>query len=294
MFEGVIPALITPFEDGRIDRVSLKRLIDHQIEGGVHAIVPCGTTGESATLTHDEHKELITLCLEYVDGRVPVIAGTGSNSTSESIALTHFAKVAGVAGALLITPYYNKPTQEGLYQHYKAVAEAVDIPIVLYNVPGRTSVDMVPSTVTRLAKIPNIVAIKEATADLERASVIRDECGDALTLISGDDATFLPFLSIGGRGAISVTANLVPDKVVAIWNHWQAGETQEALAIHQQLLTLNRLLFCQTSPIPVKAAAAMMGLCRAELRLPLTPLDEPFGTPLQAALKQLGVVADGS
>jgi 4-hydroxy-tetrahydrodipicolinate synthase len=200
MFDGVYSALITPFSKGRLDRDALTKLVEYQISQGISGVVPCGTTGESATLSHDEHKEVIKFCVELVAGRVPVIAGTGSNATGESIELTRFAKEVGADGALLITPYYNKPTQEGLFQHYKSVAQAVDIPVVLYNVPGRTAVDMSSDTVARLAEFSNIVAIKEATADLERVSIIHKQCGDKISLISGDDATFLPFLAVGGKG----------------------------------------------------------------------------------------------
>ncbi|MBF0178318.1 MAG: 4-hydroxy-tetrahydrodipicolinate synthase [Magnetococcales bacterium] len=289
MFEGVICALITPFRDGRVDGQSMRRLIDYQISQGVQGIVPCGTTGESATLSHDEHKEVIRLCLEHVHGRVPVIAGTGSNSTSESIALTRFAREAGASAALLITPYYNKPTQNGLVTHYRAVAEAVDLPLVLYNVPGRTAVDMQAETVARLADLPNVVAVKEATAGMERASTIRALCGDKITLLSGDDATFMPFLAVGGRGVISVSANVAPARMVAIYNHWQAGNSKEALREHDALLPLNQKLFCETNPIPIKAAAYMLGLCGPEIRLPLTPMSDQHREPLERILRNLGL-----
>lgn len=290
MFEGVFSALITPFKDGQVDDEALAQLIDFQIAGGVQGIVPCGTTGESATLTHDEHRHVIRFCLNHVAGRVPVIAGTGSNATRESIALTQFAKELGATAALLITPYYNKPTQEGLFRHYQAIAQNVDLPLILYNVPGRTSLDMQPDTVRRLSKIPNIVAIKEATADMERASLLVQLCGDTFHLISGDDATFLPFLAVGGKGIISVTANIAPNSMVQLWQAWNQNQPQKARQIHAQLLDLNRMLFCETNPIPIKAAAAMMHLCGTEMRLPLLPLADVYRKPLQQLLKRMGLL----
>ncbi|WP_130472875.1 4-hydroxy-tetrahydrodipicolinate synthase [Candidatus Magnetaquicoccus inordinatus] len=290
MFKGVFTALITPFRNGQVDHIALGNLIDRQIESGISGLVPCGTTGESATLTHAEHRQVIESCLERVNGRVPVIAGTGSNSTAETIELTLFAQQAGAAAALLITPYYNKPTQEGLFRHYQAVANAVDIPLVLYNVPGRTGVDMQPETVARLARHGQIVAIKEATANMERASMILQQTAGRITLLSGDDATFLPFLAIGGDGVISVTSNIAPTPMVALWKHFQNGELAESQKLHLQLLEINRLLFCETNPIPVKAAAAMMGLCSPEIRLPLTPLAENWRDPLRQAMSRIGLV----
>ncbi|MBF0357549.1 MAG: 4-hydroxy-tetrahydrodipicolinate synthase [Magnetococcales bacterium] len=290
MFEGVYSALITPFTNGRFDQEAFARLVEYQLEQGICGVVPCGTTGESATLSHEEHKEVIRFCVELVAGRVPVIAGTGSNATAESIELTKFAKEVGADGALLITPYYNKPTQEGLYQHYKAVANAVDLPIVLYNVPGRTALDMDASTIIRLAEISNIVAVKEATANMERASIIHKQCGDGLTLISGDDATFLPFLAVGGGGVISVCANIVPRAMVALWRAWKSGDWATAHRYHQNLLDLNGLLFCETNPIPIKAAINMMGLCGPELRLPLTELSEESRGPLREAMEALELI----
>jgi 4-hydroxy-tetrahydrodipicolinate synthase len=294
MFEGVFVALVTPFRDNRIDVVSLRRLIEYQLGHGIHGIVPCGTTGESATLTHDEHREVIRLCVETVAGRVPVIAGTGSNSTEESIRMTRFAQEAGADGALLITPYYNKPTQDGLVQHYQAVAEAVDLPLVLYNVPGRTALDMKPETVARLAEFPNIVAIKEATGDMERASLIRSLCGEKMTLLSGDDASFLPFLAVGGRGVISVTANIAPSRLVTLWNRWEREDVVGALREHDALLPLHRAMFVETNPIPVKAAVALLGLCGEEIRMPLTRLSESYLPLLRRLCGDLGLSAEGT
>ena len=289
MFKGVFTALITPLKNGHVDDEALARLIEWQIAGGVDGVVPCGTTGESATLSHAEHRHVIEFCVQRVAGRVQVIAGTGSNATSETIELTRFAQEVGASGALLITPYYNKPTQEGLFYHYQTVADAVDLPLVLYNVPGRTAVDMKPETVARLAKHGRIVAIKEATADMERASLLLQLCGDDMTLISGDDATFLPFLAIGGHGVISVTANIVPDQMVALWQHCLKSDWATARRLHGRLLDINRRLFCETNPIPIKAAAAMMGLCGPEIRLPLTPLAETYRPSLRQAMEDLGL-----
>ena len=291
MFEGVFSALITTFSNGEFDRESMAGLIEYQIEQGISGIVPCGTTGESATLSHDEHREVIRFCVEQVAKRVPVIAGTGSNATQESIELTQFAKEVGADGALLITPYYNKPTQEGIYQHYKVVADSVGIPVVLYNVPGRTALEISTATIIRLAEVANIVAVKEATADMERASIIHKSCGDKITLISGDDATFLPFLAVGGKGVISVSANIVTAEMVALWNAWQGGDWSTAQQLHQQLLDLHGLLFCETNPIPIKAAAEMLGFCGPELRLPLTQIAEENRHPLKQALEDLNLFA---
>lgn len=289
MFTGVFTALITPFRDNQIDVTALQRLVEHQIANGVSGVVPCGTTGESATLSHDEHKEVIRLCIEAVAGRVQVIAGAGSNSTQETIELTRYAKNAGADAALLITPYYNKPGQEGLYQHYKTVAESVDLPLVLYNVPGRTGVDLLPATLARLAPLSNVVAVKEATADLERASIIRHLCGNSLGLLSGDDATFLPFLAIGGQGVISVSSNIAPAQMVALWRAWQNGQVLQALQLHDSLLMLTKQLFCETNPIPIKAACALLGLCQPQIRLPLTQLAQTNLATLRQTMEQLGL-----
>ncbi|MEO5365704.1 MAG: 4-hydroxy-tetrahydrodipicolinate synthase [Magnetococcus sp. WYHC-3] len=293
MFEGVHVALVTPFREGRPDLEALTRIIEHVIAGGVAGLVPCGTTGESATMSHEEHREVIRHTVRQAAGRVKVMAGTGSNATAESIQLTRYAREVGADAALLITPYYNKPTQEGLYQHYRAVADAVDLPLFLYNVPGRTALDMSAETVIRLAQVPRIVGIKEATANMERASLVHQGTGGRMVLLSGDDATFLPFLAIGGHGVISVTANVVPAAVCAVYNAWRAGDTAAALVAHEALLELNGLMFCETNPIPVKAAMAMAGLCGPELRLPLTPLTSVNAQRLAAAMQRMGVALPG-
>ncbi|HIJ85587.1 MAG: dihydrodipicolinate synthase [Magnetococcales bacterium] len=289
MFKGVYTALITPFKDGGVDWDALGRLIENQVKAGLAGVVPCGSTGESATLNHEEHRSVIRFCVERVQKRIQVIAGTGSNATQESIDLTRFARDVGADGALIITPYYNKPGQEGLVRHYTQIAESVDIPVVLYNVPGRTAVDMTADTVVRLAKVKGIVAIKEATANMERAAIIHQRCGARMTLLSGDDATFLPFLAVGGQGVISVSANIAPSHVKGVWEAWSQGNYHLALSRHEQLLDLNRFLFCETNPIPVKAAAAMLGLCTPEIRLPLTPLTNENQQIVRGAIEALGL-----
>ncbi|MBF0134513.1 MAG: 4-hydroxy-tetrahydrodipicolinate synthase [Magnetococcales bacterium] len=289
MFKGVYTALITPFKDGSVDWDALGRLLDNQIKSGIAGVIPCGSTGEAATLSHEEHRSVIRFCVERVNKRIHVIAGTGSNSTRESVELTRHAHEAGADGALIITPYYNKPTQEGLVQHYTKIAESVDFPVVLYNVPGRTAVDMTADTVVRLAQVKGIVGIKEATANLERAAVIHQRCGDRMTLLSGDDATFLPFLAVGGHGVISVTANIAPGHVLGVWDAWQQGDVTLARMRHEKLLDINRFLFCETNPIPIKAAAAMLGLCTPEIRLPLTPLTQDHQNLVRGAMTALGL-----
>ena len=269
MFKGSIVAIVTPFKKGKVDERALGDLIEWHIRQGTNAIVPCGTTGESATLDYKEHDRVIEFTVKAVKKRVPVIAGTGANSTAETIMITKHAKKAGADGALLVSPYYNKPTQEGLYRHYKAVAEAVKIPIVLYNVPGRTAVNVLPSTVARLAEIKNIVALKEATGDMKQASEVIRLCGDRITVLSGDDFTTLPLLALGGRGTISVTANVMPRLVSDMCALWEQGKFDEARKIHFALEPLNASMFIETNPIPVKTALAMMGKIQEEFRLPL-------------------------
>ncbi len=290
MFKGSIVAIVTPFRDGRLDEAAFGELIDWHIAQGTHGIVPCGTTGEAPTLNYDEHNRVVDFAVQKVAGRVPVIAGTGSNSTDEAIMLTRHAKEAGADGALIITPYYNKPTQEGLYRHFKSVADAVDIPIVMYNVPGRTAVNMLPDTVARCAKIDNIVAIKEATANMQQASEIIELCGDSMTVLSGDDFTVLPLLSLGGKGVISVTANCAPADMAGLCNAWFTGDMAEAARLHYKLQPLNRAMFYETNPIPVKTALAMMGRCTGELRLPLCPMSDANTEKLRNALKAYGLI----
>ena len=290
MFKGVFTALVTPFRNNRIDEEALRNLIEDQIAGGVSGIVPCGTTGESATLTHDEHKKVIEISLDCAKGRIPVIAGTGSNSTVETIELTKHARDAGADAALLITPYYNKPEQEGLYMHYKAVAEAVDLPLILYNVPGRTAVNLLPQTVERLSRLGNIAGIKEATANMEQISWLKRLCGENFSLLSGDDATVLPFMSIGGHGVISVLSNVAPGDMSALVHACLEGDMDEARKLHYRLLPLANVLFSETNPIPVKAALHLTGSISDEIRLPLTSLSGEKLDELSTCLQELGLI----
>lgn len=290
MFKGSIVAIVTPFKKGKVDEKALGDLIDWHIKQGTNAIVPCGTTGESATLDYKEHDRVIEFTVKAVNRRVPVIAGTGANATDETIMITKHAKKSGADGALLVSPYYNKPTQEGLYRHYKAVADAVKIPIVLYNVPGRTAVNMLPSTVARLAEVKNIVALKEATGDMKQASEIIRLCGDRITLLSGDDFTTLPLLALGGKGTISVTANVMPKLVSQMCALWEQGKFEEARKIHFQLEPLNAAMFIETNPIPVKTALAMMGKIKEEFRLPLCEMAPGNKEKLRSVLKSYKLV----
>lgn len=290
MFHGSLVAIVTPFKKGKVDEKALGDLIDWQIAQGTHGIVPCGTTGESATLTHDEHERVVAFTIEATKRRVPVIAGTGSNSTDEAITLTRHAKKAGADGALLITPYYNKPMQEGLYRHYKAVADAVDIPIVLYNIPGRTSVNMLPPTVARLSSIKNIVAIKEGSGSLQQVSDIIQACGERMTVLSGDDALTLPMMALGAKGVITVTANIAPKDMAKMVDAFAAGKLEEARKLHYKMSPLFTALFYETNPIPVKEALGMMGKCSAELRLPLCSMAADTREKLSRALKDYGLI----
>ena len=291
MFRGSIVALITPMDaDGGIDDASLKRLVDFHVEQGTSAIVSVGTTGESATLDEEEHCRVVARTVALAAGRIPVIAGTGANSTREAITLTRFAKEAGADAALLVTPYYNKPTQEGLYLHHRAVAEAVDIPQILYNVPGRTACDMLPETVVRLSEIDNIVGLKEATGDLRRVAVLREGCGASFALFSGDDLSTCDFLLLGGDGVISVTANLAPRLMQSMCAAALGGDRAQARAVDRRLQGLHRDLFVQSNPIPVKWGAAEMGLCGAGIRLPLTWLSAEHHGRVRAALEQAGAL----
>ncbi len=292
MFHGSMVALVTPMhEDGSLDFAALHRLIDFHVENGTDALVVVGTTGESATLDMEEHCEIIRASVEHTRGRIPVIAGTGANSTTEAIELTRCAKQAGADGCLLVTPYYNKPTQEGLYRHFKAVAEAVPVPQILYNVPGRTGCDMLPETVERLAPIPNIVGIKEATGNLDRAREILRRCGDKLDLYSGDDATALDCILLGAKGDISVTANVAPRAMHDLCRLGREGKEQAARAINDRLMGLHKNLFVESNPIPVKWALQEMGLIMGGIRLPLTPLAEKYHETVRQAMRAAGVIS---
>jgi len=289
MFTGAMVALITPFQDGEIDFQTLDELIDFQLENGIDGIVPVGTTGESPTLSHEEHKQVIERVIKAVGGKVPVIAGAGSNSTAEAIELTAFSKKAGADATLQVDPYYNKPTQEGFYQHFKAIAEEVDLPIVLYNIPGRCGAGMTPETIARLAEVENIVAIKEATGSLDQASEIATRCD--ITIISGDDSLTLPLASVGGKGVISVVANIVPADVKAMTDLILEGDLVSARQWHKKLFTLCKsMLTLATNPIPIKAAAAMLNMASEELRLPMTPLEESKKAVLKQTLKDYGLL----
>ncbi len=290
MIQGSLVALVTPMEpDGSLDREGLRRLIEFHIEQGTDGIVAVGTTGESATLDEDEHCEVIRLTVDQVAGRVPVIAGTGANSTTEAISLTRQAREHGADACLLVTPYYNKPTQEGLYQHYKAIAEAVDIPQILYNVPGRTACDMLPATIARLAGVPRIIGVKEATGNLERAREIIRLCGPDFLLYSGDDATAREFCLMGGHGVISVTANVAPRLMHELCVAARNGDREAAAGIDARLMGLHRDLFIESNPIPVKWALAELGLIKPGIRLPLTWLSEGLHETVRMAMRQADV-----
>lgn len=280
-------ALITPFKDGKVDEKALRNLIDFQIENGTSVLVPCGTTGESATLSHEEHDRVIEITVEQANKKAKVLAGTGSNSTTEAIRLTQQAKAAGADGALLINPYYNKPTQEGLSQHFEAIAKAVDIPQILYNIPGRTGINMLPETVARLAKISNIVGIKEASANLVQASEIIAACPKDFALFSGEDALNWPLFAIGAKGSISVTANILPKLCAELWQANIAGNIARCQEIHYQLLDINNVLFVETNPAPIKTALALIGLCSDEIRLPLVGLRKENAEKLKQSLQKL-------
>ncbi|MHB8534956.1 MAG: 4-hydroxy-tetrahydrodipicolinate synthase [Sulfuricaulis sp.] len=291
MFHGSMVALVTPMnEDGSLDLPALRRLVDFHVENGTDAIVPVGTTGESPTLDMDEHCEVIRVTVEHVKGRVPVIAGTGANATTEAIELTRCAQKAGADACLLVTPYYNKPTQEGLYRHHKAIAEAVPIPQILYNVPGRTACDMLPETVERLAAIPNIVGIKEATGKPERVRDILRRCGHNFDVYSGDDATALDSMLLGARGDISVTANVAPRLMHQMCEHARAGREKEARAVDERLAGLHANLFLEANPIPVKWALNQMDLIKRGIRLPLTPLSSQYHESVRQAMRAAGVI----
>lgn len=294
ILQGSMVALVTPFRNDQIDEPALKRLIELQVEGGTSAIVPCGTTGESATLSFDEHERVIELAVQAVRGRIPVIAGTGSNNTREAIRLTKHAKEAGADAALLISPYYNKPTQRGLTLHFKAIAEAVDLPLIVYNIASRTAVNIEPETFAQLAAIKNIVAVKESSGNLEQMSRILQLTQGKLTLLSGDDALTLPVLAIGGTGVISVAANLVPRDVAAMVAAFRAGRQEEALQRHQRLAPLVKALFLETNPIPVKTAMGLLGMIEPELRLPLCGMSEANEARLRQALEAYGLLKPGA
>jgi len=291
MFKGSIVAIVTPFKNAKIDEQKLRELIDFQIANGTSGIVPCGTTGESATLDVQEHEAVIRITIEQAKKRVPVIAGTGSNSTQEAIHLTRQAEASGADASLQVSPYYNRPTQRGLYEHFKAIAQSVKIPIILYNIAGRTGVNIEPDTIARLARdCKNIVAVKEASGSLDQMSRIRQLCPEEFDLISGDDSLTLPVLSIGGTGIISVVANIVPQDVADLVNAFAKGDFKKAKALHYKLLPLIKAVFLETNPIPVKTAMGLLGMCSSDLRLPMCAMSDDNLAKLKAALKDYGLL----
>jgi 4-hydroxy-tetrahydrodipicolinate synthase len=286
IFKGVMTAIVTPFRDGVVDEVSLRALIDWQIKSGVDGLVPCGTTGEAATITYEEHERIIRITVEQVAGRVPVLAGAGSNSTVNAIRLAKQAKIAGADGQLQVTPYYNKPTQEGLYQHFKAIAAVVDLPMVLYNVPGRTSVNMLPETVLRLTEIDSIVGLKEASGNMEQVKKILADVPSKFGIYSGEDALNLEIYKAGGKGAVSVTSNVDPSAVSQVWDRFSNGNVDEAARLQSELAALNKIMFIETNPIPAKTVLSLMGRCKEEFRLPMTPMSGPHKEELLSVLRQ--------
>ena len=291
MFKGAIVAIVTPFKNNTVDEDKLRELVEFQIENGISGIVPCGTTGESPTLDNDEHIRVIKVCVETANKRVPIIAGTGSNSTSEAIALTQHAAEIGVDGALVVTPYYNKPTQKGLYRHFKAVADSCEIPIVLYNIEGRTARNIETETVARLAgDCANIVGVKEASGSLKQAKAVHEACGNDFIILSGDDALTLPMMELGGVGVVSVVANIVPSDVVKMIDAFNEGNKEKAQEIDAKLAPLVKSMFIETNPIPVKTAMSLLEMCSAELRLPLCEMDEENSEKLKVALNNYGLL----
>lgn len=290
MFKGSIVAIVTPFKNGTVDEEKLRELVEFQISGGTDAIVPCGTTGEASTLDEAEHDRVIEIVIQQVNKRVPVIAGTGSNSTAEAIELTRKAKELGADGCLLVTPYYNKPTQEGLYRHYTAIADAVTLPQILYNVPGRTAVNLLPETVARLAEHTNIVAIKEASGSLQQASEILALAGDKIDVFSGDDFITYPMMTCGAKGVISVTANIMPAEIAALVDAFLAGDLEKARQLHLRTLKINNAMFVESNPVPVKTALGLMGKCSDEVRLPLCPMSDGNRATLTAIMNEYQLI----
>jgi 4-hydroxy-tetrahydrodipicolinate synthase len=289
MFQGSMTALITPFKNGAVDEKAFQSLVDWQIKEGTEAVVPCGTTGESPTLSHEEHRRVVDLCIEVAKGRVPVIAGAGSNSTHEAIELTRHAKQSGADAVLVVTPYYNKPSQEGLYRHYQAINDAVELPIFIYNIPGRSVVDMSVATMARLAKLPNIVGVKDCT-ELSRTPRQRAALGEEFVMLSGDDATALAYLAQSGTGCISVTANVAPRHCAEMHAAWRKGDVRKAQAINTRLAALHDALFVESSPAPVKFAASLLGKCSPDVRLPIVPASEQARIVVREAMTGAGLL----
>jgi 4-hydroxy-tetrahydrodipicolinate synthase len=290
MFHGALSAIITPFRDGAVDEPALRELIEWQIQSGIDGIVPCGSTGESATLSHAEHERVIKIAVEQARRRVPVVAGTGSNSTAEAIRLTVSAREMGADGALLISPYYNKPTQDGIFRHYKTIAASADLPLIVYNIPGRTASNIAPETFARLCEVKNVVGVKEASGSMDQVSEIRRLCGDRLAILSGDDALTLPLMVLGGNGVISTSSNVIPREMHELVAAALAGRFDRARELHYRMLPLMRALFLETNPIPVKQALAFMGRCANELRLPLTQMSAGPAERLKSTMKELRLI----
>ncbi|MCY4350418.1 MAG: 4-hydroxy-tetrahydrodipicolinate synthase [Thiotrichales bacterium] len=290
MFHGSYAALITPFDGGAIDERAFGDFIEWQISEGTHGLVPCGTTGESPTLSHPEHRRVTEICVEVTNGRVPVVAGTGSNSTEEAISLTRHAKASGADAVLVVTPYYNKPTQEGLYQHYKAINDAVDLPILIYNIPGRSVVDMTVETMARCARLSNVAGVKDASNSATRPLETRIACGEGFVQLSGEDAAVLALLVEGGHGCISVTANVAPRLCSEMHSHWMDGDPKATLAAQQRLMPLHDALFAETSPAPVKYAASVLGKCSPEVRLPLVEPTQATREKVRNAMRSTGLL----
>jgi len=290
LFKGSLVALITPFKDDGVDEEAFRKLVNWQIDEGTDGLIPVGTTGESPTLSHEEHKRVVELCVEETNGRVPVIAGAGSNSTAEAIDFTRHAKEAGADAALHVTPYYNKPTQEGMYRHFTAIAEAVDIPIIIYNIPPRSVIDMSIDTMKRLAEHPNVVGVKDATADLVRPLKTRLAIGPDFCQLSGEDATIMPYLAQGGHGCISVTCNVAPGPLAEMHKAWQAGDVATAMSINDRLLPLHDALFCETSPGPVKYASSLLGICSPDARLPIWEIADSSKQRVEDAMRHAGLL----
>ena len=290
MFKGSFTALITPFKNGKFDETSFRSLIDFQIDSGTHGLVPTGTTGESPTLSHDEHNRIVEVCIEQANNKVPIIAGTGSNSTDEAIYLTKHAEKAGADAALVVTPYYNKPSQEGLLQHFTEIANSVNIPIVIYNIPGRSVIDMTNETMAKLYKLKNIVGVKDATGDIPRVYSTKNDVGKDYILLTGDDSTTLAFMTYGGHGAISVTSNIAPQLCSEFQNLCMDKKFYEASIINDQLMPLHRALFLESSPGPVKYAASVLGLCSEEVRLPVTTISKETKESIDSALRHASLI----
>jgi 4-hydroxy-tetrahydrodipicolinate synthase len=290
-FQGSLVAMVTPFHEGRVDEGKLRDLVEFHVANGTDGLVPCGTTGESPTLTHEEHKRVVEIVIEQAQGRIPVVAGTGSNSTAEAIELTRHAAAAGAAGALLVSPYYNKPTQQGLFEHFRAIAQAApDLPLIVYNIQGRTAVNVETETLARLAQIPNIVGVKEASGSLDQMTAVILACGPDFTVLSGDDNLTLPLMAVGGRGVISVVGNFLPREVAEVTHAALEGDWKQARELHLKLFPICKAMFIETNPIPVKEAMAMLGMLRAEWRLPMCPMSPANREKLRHALVQAGVL----